>query len=232
MQRGAALDGAACSIFRFPTPHTRRPTPHLDWLDRLWPYLTLGVTSMLAEEAAPIVGGLAAHEGRLAPLPVALAIGTGTWLVTIALYYLGRVRDRWVRKRFPRFRGFVLRAFKVVRRHPWRASIAVRWVFGLRIALPIACGAARVPVVLFLVASAISCFAWAAAFTALGWLFGNAAQRLLADFRRYDEWLIVALVLASAGGWQVARTRRRRLEARAVEVIAGPEGEPEERKGI
>ena len=188
---------------------------------------------MLAEEAAPLVGGLAAHDGRLAALPVVVSIGTGTWIVTALLYWLGRVRDRWVRKRFPRLRGFVLRAFKVVRRHPWRASLAARWMFGLRIALPIACGAARVPLVLFLFASAVSCFAWAAAFTALGWLFGTAAQRLLHEVRSYYEWLVLLIVVASVAGWMLARARRRRLEAKAVAVIAGPEGEmPEERKGL
>ena len=205
----------------------------MDWFDSLWPYLTLGAGSMLAEEAAPILGGLAAHEGRLAPIPVALAIGAGTWLVTMALYYVGRVRDRWVRKRFPRLRTFLLRAFKVVRRHPWRASLAVRWVFGLRIALPIACGAARVPIVLFIVASAISCFAWAATFTLIGWLFGRAAEQLLEQVHRYDWWIVAVLAVGCVAGWQLARSRRRRLERRAVQVIAGPEGvEPEERKGI
>ena len=205
----------------------------MDWFERLWPYVTLAVTSMLAEEAAPLVGGLAAHDGRLAAVPVAVSIGTGTWIATAALYWLGRARDRWVRKRFPRFRGFVLRAFKVVRRHPWRASLAVRWVFGLRIALPIACGAARVPAALFLFASAVSCFAWAATFTALGWLFGTAAQRLLDEVQSYYEWLILLIVIASIAGWIVSRARRRRLEAQAVAVIAGPEGEePEERKGL
>lgn len=187
---------------------------------------------MLAEEAAPLIGGLAAHEARLAVIPVAVSIGAGTWIITIALYYLGRWRDRWVRKRFPRLRGFVLRAVKVVRRHPWRASFAVRWVFGLRIALPIACGAARVPAVLFLLGSAISCFAWASAFTALGWAFGTAAQRALANVHRYDQWIIGVLLVGAVLGWYVALARRRKLERAAVEVIAGHDVEPEERKGL
>jgi membrane protein DedA with SNARE-associated domain len=206
----------------------------VNWLEQLWAYVVLGASAMLAEEAAPLIGGLAAHNGRLSPLPVVISIGVGTWSATVGLYYLGRWKDRWVRKRFPRLRGFLLRAFKVVRRHPWRASLAVRWVFGLRIAVPIACGAARVPAPLFIVASAISCFTWAAVFTALGWIFGDAAQRVLRHVHRYDTWIIAVLILSSALGWYLARKRRQRLERRAVEVIAGRDDEiiPEERKGI
>jgi membrane protein DedA with SNARE-associated domain len=204
----------------------------VSWLSELWLYVTLGATSMLAEEAAPLIGGLAAHEGRLALVPVIVSIGVGTWVLTVMLYYTGRWRDRWVRKRFPRFRGFVLRAFKVVRRHPWRASLLVRWVFGLRLALPIACGAARVPAPLFLVASALSCFAWTAVFVALGWVFGETARRVLRHVTRYDEWVFGIVVVASVVGWYIARTRRRRLERRAVDVIGGREERVEERKGL
>lgn len=213
------------------TPDTRRPTP-LSSFDSLWPYLTLGAGAMIAEEAAPLLAGIAARDGRLAVAGAVAAIGGVTWVATAALYYLGRFNDRWVRRRFPQRRAFVLRTVKVVRRHPWRASLFVRWVFGLRIALPIACGAARVPQALFLGASAVSCFAWASAFTALGWLFGTAARELLVDVRAYDRWVIGGLAVATAIGWYVARKRRRRLERRAVEVIAGPDDAVEEKKGL
>lgn len=218
------------------TLHTPRPTPDahaaVSWLSELWLYVTLGASSMLAEEAAPLIGGFAAHEGRLALVPVVVAIGVGTWVLTVLLYFVGRSRDRWVRKQFPRFRGFLLRAFKVVRRHPWRASLLVRWVFGLRLALPIACGAARVPVPLFLAASALSCFAWTAVFVGLGWVFGETAQRVLRRVARYDEWVIGVIAVATAIGWYISRKRRRPLERRAVDVIGGREERMEERRGL
>lgn len=201
--------------------------------DSLWPYLTLGVGAMVAEEAAPLLGGIAVRDGKLVAAAVVVGIGGSTWAITGALYYLGRLNDRWVRRRFPRLRHFVLRAVKVVRRHPWRASLLVRWVFGLRIALPIACGAARIPQAVFLGASAVSCFSWALVFVGLGWLFGSAAQRLLDDLTRHYGWIIAVAILLSAAGWYVARVRRRPLERVAVEAIAGHEEEgEEERKGI
>jgi membrane protein DedA with SNARE-associated domain len=203
---------------------------------RLAAYIGLGLTGIVAEEATPILGGLAAHDGKLAFLPVILAIGTGTWLAALVLYFVGRSHGRWVRKRFPRFRAFFLRAFKVVRRHPWRATLAVRWVFGLRIGLPIACGAARVPLATYAAGSAVSCYSWSLTFVAAGWFFGTAAQRAMGVAERYERWIAGALVVLVIAGWWIARARRRTLERRAVEVIAGhdevPECEPEERKGI
>jgi membrane protein DedA with SNARE-associated domain len=86
-----------------------------------------------------------AHDGHLELVAVGAWITAGTWLADILLYYLGRWRGDWVRRRWPTLRVFMLRVFKVVRRHPWRCSLAVRWAYGLRLTLPLACGAARMP---------------------------------------------------------------------------------------
>ena len=57
---------------------------------------------------------------------------------------------------------WMLRTLKIVRRHPWRASIAVRWAYGLRLTLPIACGAARLPLLIYLIGARISAVTWSA----------------------------------------------------------------------
>ena len=67
---------------------------------RVWAYVTLAVTGIITEEATPLVGGLAAHDGRLNLLSVAWWIAVGTWVADILLYYVGRWRGHWVRKRW------------------------------------------------------------------------------------------------------------------------------------
>jgi membrane protein DedA with SNARE-associated domain len=199
---------------------------------RVLVYVMLGLTGIVAEEATPLLGGLAAQDGRLDFTAVVAAISVGTWVAAVLLYFVGRARGHWVRKRFPWLRTFFLRAFTVVRRHPWRATLAVRWVFGLRIALPIACGAARVPLGTYVIGSAVSCFTWSLTFVVVGWYFGEAARRLLHHVERYERWIVLVLALGALGGWWVARARRRKLEQRAVKVIAGHDEPPPERKGL
>src|SRR5215207_8476931 len=136
-----------------------------DFLERLWAYLTLGATGIITEEATPLIGGLAAHNRQLRLAAVGLWVAGGTWLAGIGLYYFGRWRGDWARRRFTHLRRFMLRAFKIVRRHPWRSSLAVRWAYGLRLTLPVACGAARLPLSIYLVGSAVSCLSWSFVFT-------------------------------------------------------------------
>ena len=176
-------------------------------LQRLWAYITLGATGIVTEEAAPLVGGLMAHDGHLRIAAVGLWITAGTWLADILLYYLGRWRGDWVRERWPKLREFMLRVFSLVRRHPWRCSLAVRYAYGLRLTLPLACGAARVPFWLYLIGSGISALTWAFLFTFLGWGFGEAALRTLGHVRRYEVKIALGIVVAVIIAFYLMRKR-------------------------
>jgi membrane protein DedA with SNARE-associated domain len=193
--------------------------PHaVEVLDRLWAYVTLAATGIITEEATPLIGGLAANERRLQLELVMLWIAGGTFVSDVGLYYVGRVRGSWVRRRFPRLRTFMFRALRIVRRHPWRSSLAVRWAFGLRIALPIACGAARIPIWLYGIGTAISCITWSVFFTLLGWGFGAATLRVLGQVQRYEKYLIGAILLAILIVYLVMR--KKHVEDEVVEVLA------------
>jgi membrane protein DedA with SNARE-associated domain len=202
--------------------HALAGVPMLPDAGRLWAYITLGATGIVTEEATPLIGGLAAHDGRLHLWSVAAWITAGTWIADILLYYLGRWRGHWVRKRWRRVRQFILRALRVVRRHPWRSSLAVRFAFGLRLTLPIACGAARVPILIYLIGSAISAAVWSFLFTVLGWGFGRAALIVLGRVHRYEKFLIPAILLGL--GMIFWWMRKRHVEDEVVEVLAA--GDP------
>jgi membrane protein DedA with SNARE-associated domain len=148
-----------------------------------------------------------AHDGHLELVAVGAWITAGTWLADILLYSLGRWRGDWVRRRWPTLRVFMLRVFKVVRRHPWRCSLAVRWAYGLRLTLPLACGAARMPFWLYVIGSGISAATWSYAFTLLGWAFGESAKRVLGHVKRYEWSLSIGLIVAVAVAFYLMRKR-------------------------
>lgn len=188
-------------------------------LTAFWSYITLGAVSIIIEELAPIAGGVAAHQGYLQPAWVAWSCGLGSWLADIALYYLGRWRGAWVRRRWPRLGRAFTRTLMGVRHAPWRSSLAVRYAYGLRLTLPIACGVAHVPVVEYLAGSAISAFTWASLFTVLGWVFGRSAEIVLRHMRRYED--VLGLAVAGLVGvlvlLYVRRTRPEDDSTRAFE---------------
>jgi membrane protein DedA with SNARE-associated domain len=185
-------------------------------VERLWRYTALGATSIVGEEANPILGGIAVRHGGAGLLGVIVAVFLGTWAASILLYFIGRWRIDWVRARWPDKRRLLTSALMIVRRNPWRASLAVRFAWGLRLPLPIACGAARVPFYLYLVATGISSLVWGVTFALLGFALGRTALRALMFTQRLDVRLaIVAAVLTIV---LVVMVRRRRANARVVEL--------------
>lgn len=183
-------------------------------VERLWKYTALGATSIVGEEANPILGGIAVRHGGAGLFGVIVAVMLGTWVASILLYFIGRWRIDWVRARWPDKRRLLTGALMIVRRNPWRASLAVRFAWGLRLPLPIACGAARVPFTLYVIGTGISSLVWGVTFTLLGFALGRTALRALMFTQRLDVRLaIVAAVLTAVLGFMV---RRRRANARVV----------------
>jgi membrane protein DedA with SNARE-associated domain len=200
------------------------PSAALPIIDRLWWYTSLGATAIVTEEATSLFGGLLAHDGHIRLLTAGFAVSVGSWTADIILYYLGRWRGSWVRRKFPGARRVLLRALKVVRRHPWRSSMAVRWAYGLRLTLPIACGAARVPIVIYFIGAAISALTWGYFFTLLGWGFGETTMLVLGHVKRYEKYLVVVILIASLIALMVMR--KRHVANRSVELLARGDEDP------
>ena len=196
-----------------------RHAHEMSLLERLWKYTAIGASSIVFEEANPILGGIAVRHGRAGAVGIEVAITVGTWLASMALYYIGRLKIDWVRDRWPNKRRLLDGALQIVQHNPWRASLAIRFAWGLRLPLPIACGAAGLPVTLYAIAAAISCGAWAAAFTLLGYLTGFAALQALRWSSRLDVRLGFLAVILSAV--LVMITRRRLIAERTAEVLTG-----------
>ena len=188
-------------------------------LERLWKYTVLGATSIILEETNPILGGIAVRHGRAGLAGVIVAVAVGTWIASIALYFVGRWRIDWVRARWPDKRRLLTGALTIVRRHPWRSTLAIRFAYGLRLPLPVACGAARVPLGLYVAASGISCWLWAAAFAYLGYAAGGAALRLLGVTQRLDVRLALLAIILSIV--LIVLLRRRRIAERTARMLGG-----------
>ena len=188
-------------------------------IERIWKYTLLGASSIIFEEANPIFGGIAARHGRAGMLGVVVAVALGTWAASIALYYIGKWRIDWVRARWPEKQKLFDGALRIVERHPWRASLAVRFAYGLRLPVPIACGAARVPLTVYVIASGISCWVWSIAFAYLGLAFGGAAIALLQFTHRLEVRLgALAVVLFVVLMFII---RRRLAAERTARVLSG-----------
>jgi len=190
--------------------------------DRWTSYLALWASTPFVSELAPIMGGLAVHEGRLPINRVIAAVTAGGWVATTLLYFSGRLKWDWLRRRSRTVRSTGTVALRIVRRNPWRASFLVRFLFGARILLPMACGAARVPLVVYLPMSFLGSLAWSAVFVFIGVAAGEAAEQVLGRIKDIESVMYglggVLLVIAANWWW---RRRRRRAERRLRQRRSG-----------
>jgi membrane protein DedA with SNARE-associated domain len=190
----------------------QQQTSVLAYLHEAWAYIALGASAIVTEELAPLLGGFAAEQGHLGFTRVVLVVAVGVWAATVGLYFLGRWRAGWVRLKLRGAPPIVRRLLSTMRWSPWWATIVARFAFGGRIILPLACGAAHVPIWIFLTGTAIASVIWALVFAALGWFFGQTAVVVLGRVKEYEGLLTALLVLLSIGAFIWIRRRQKRAQ--------------------
>jgi membrane protein DedA with SNARE-associated domain len=164
-------------------------------------YLTLGLSTIITQELAALLGGFAADQGHLHLPIVVLVVATAVFLESVALYAVGRWRAAWVRLKLRNSPPVVKKLLRAMRWSPWRSTMISRFAFGARIALPLACGAARVPVWIFLTGTAAAAIVWAIVFAGLGWALGEGAVLLVGEVKKYEGVIALLVVALGAAAW-------------------------------
>lgn len=160
------------------------------------------------------LAGLAVHRGYLAALPVVVLATLGGFIGDQALFVIGRHYGHRIVERFPRLAKGTERVMALIDRHPDAAILAVRFLYGLRIAGPVAIGMSRVHWLRFAVLNFASASAWGALFVALGYALGQAVERFLGRIERVEEWALAGLVTAAVAVFLIRQARRRRATNR------------------
>ncbi|MGZ3376766.1 MAG: DedA family protein [Phenylobacterium sp.] len=164
-------------------------------------------------QTAVIVGGLLARQHILHLWLVLLAATAGSGVVDHLLFVAGRRfrSHRWVVRatQQPAF----ARALGFIEKYPISYTLAFRFIFGLRVASPIAIGVTQVPTWRFTVLNIAGAIIWATAFTMAGFIFGEAVHNILGRGHHAGRWTLIAagaIVVVVAVIWAVRYLLRRR----------------------
>lgn len=172
-------------------------------------YLALFIGALLEGETIVFLAGLAAHHGYLSfPVVVAVAV-TGGFLSDQILFHVGRRYGEQVLARVPGIAARVPRVQALLRRWDVLAILLVRFLYGMRIAAPIAigsCGIAPWRLALFDFLGAVL---WALVVAGLGFFAGQAVQHWLARLDLTVLFGLMAAAFAVGIAWNVLRARRR-----------------------
>jgi membrane protein DedA with SNARE-associated domain len=171
-------------------------------------------------QTAVVVGGLLAKQHLMNLWTVVLAATAGSGLIDHMLFVAGRrYRSARLVTRAAAQPAFA-KALRFIERYPIGYILVFRFLFGLRLASPIAIGVSKVATWVFTVLNIVAALLWAVVFTALG--FGGAAalHRLFHGHHAGRITLAAAVILVATVAilgvirWMVHRRRQR--EAAAV----------------
>ncbi|TIV71595.1 MAG: DedA family protein, partial [Mesorhizobium sp.] len=85
------------------------------------------------------------------------------------------------------------RAYRLLNTHPNIFVLTNRYIYGMRLVGGIAAGLSTVPMARFVILNAISSAVWAALFSAIGYVFGLGAERMVGQAFERHERLLIAL---------------------------------------
>ena len=174
--------------------------------------------ALLEGETVLVLAGLAAHRGYLA-LPLVIAIGAvGGFLGDQIGFFVGRQLGARVLERFPRLEPAATRARGLVERHPGYSVIAVRFLYGMRIAGPVVIGTSRLRWATFALLNAIGATLWSACWVGVGFAAGAAVEAVLGELKHVEH-VLFAVALGMA---VVATVGLRLLRRRAYGAKSGP----------
>lgn len=136
-------------------------------------YWALFAGTFFEGETFFLLGGIAARRELLNPFYVAMAAMAGGFIGDQCFFFLGRWKgDRALRlsRRLNRKAGEIR---GMVRRHAVPLILLSRFLYGLRMVIPMACGVSRIAPWRFLALNFISALLWTMTFGGLGYFFGG-----------------------------------------------------------
>ncbi|HEY2357748.1 MAG TPA: DedA family protein [Phenylobacterium sp.] len=175
-------------------------------------------------QTAVIVGGLLARQHILQLWLVLLSATAGSAILDHMLFVGGRQfrTHRWVVR--AQEQAAFARALRFIERFPISYILAFRFIFGLRVASPIAIGVSKVPTWRFAVLNVLGAIIWATTFTLAGFIFGEAMHNILGHGHHAGRWTLIAagaIIVVVGIVWGVRYLRgQRKLTAEAAKTEA------------
>ena len=178
--------------------------PHLVHEYGYW--AVLGGT-LLEGESILLFAGFAAHRGLL-DLPTVIAVAVvGGFLGDQVFFFAGRRYGLALLKRFPKYAAPAERAKALLAKYHTAVILSIRFLYGLRAALPFAIGTTSISTPRFQLLNLAGAILWAATVTSTGYLLGHAAEAVLGDLRHYELYIFAAIAAGGIAFWWWSKRR-------------------------
>ena len=167
---------------------------NIEHLLNTYGYVALFIGTFAEGESVLVLGGILAHSGHLELTAVIVTAFVAAVLGNQLYFYLGRRHAQGFLRRFPRLQTKAVAALRRIENHQVKWALAMRFMWGFRIAMPVALGMTNMRASLFFWLNLASGAVWAVLFALIGFSASNALARALDGIRHYEKWIIGAFI--------------------------------------
>jgi membrane protein DedA with SNARE-associated domain len=159
-------------------------------------YVLLFFAAALEGDASLLTATFLAHRGYFS-LPGVISIAAvATCCANQGYYWLGRRHARSTMDRLHNHRVFSWLHGKLAR-HSILLVIVSRFLYGLRIAIPLGCGALGISPAVFTGADLAGAAVWSTVIGMAGWAIGHELEAIFGDIRNHEGIIALALLFVS-----------------------------------
>lgn len=176
-------------------------------------YLAVAVGTFLEGESVLLTAGTAAFHGYLWMPAVILIAALSGFLGDQISFCVGRRYGNRLLAKFPSLQPRAAHVSALLERHNVLFILAVRFMYGLRVAGPMAMGMSGIYWSRFLVLNLVGAIIWAITIASIGYGLGQGFVYLLAHFDAEEIWLLVALLLP-ATIWRLIVRRKHSIRSK------------------
>ena len=187
-----------------------------------WGYLAVAAGAFAEGETLLLAAGYAARAGWLELWKVIVVAVLAASAGDQFFFWIGRLWGAALLRRLPRLRAQVERVAALVRARPGGAVVAVRFLYGLRIAGPVLIGTAGVSPLRFALFNVLGAMVWAPLIAGLGWGFGHAWEHVSQRLPGFEAGLFVLLALVLGLSWSLRRLLGWHAARRRARSVALP----------
>lgn len=157
-------------------------------------YAAVFVGTFLEGESMVVLGGYGAHRDLL-KLEWVIAAAFAAALASDQLFYgLGRWQGERLLSRPRRWHAKLAHATRLIERHGVITVLVMRFMWGLRIALPFTIGMSGMSPRRYLALDVASAALWACTVALVGFGASRLAATLIDDLHRHEHWIIAGLI--------------------------------------
>jgi len=161
-------------------------------------YAAVFLGTLIEGESILLLGGFAAHRGYL-ELPWVIATAFAAGAISDQMYFhLGRRHGARALARRPKLDAKVQAALRLIERRGTWIVLVMRFMWGLRIALPVAMGMSGMSAKRYLTLDLFAAAAWSALFGTIGYFGTHLLAQWVDDVRRHEASIVGLLILLAA----------------------------------